>query len=191
MSETDPRYPIGRYQRESEFDSARRAELIAEIEAVPAAVRSAVAGLDAVGWNVAYRDDGWTIRQVVHHLADSHLNAAVRFRLALTEPTPTIKPYDERGWADLPDYAITPPEVSIVMLEALHRRWVDLLRALTEADFSRDLHHPEHQRKWTLDEMLGLYAWHGRHHVAHIHQARQRLLESSRDATASRPAPTR
>ncbi|OFV90830.1 MAG: metal-dependent hydrolase [Acidobacteria bacterium RIFCSPLOWO2_12_FULL_65_11] len=121
-----------------------------------------------------YRPGGWTVRQVVHHVPDSHLHAYARFKLALTEHEPTIKPYDEAKWAELPDTQTVSPEVSLTLLEALHQRWVALLRSLSPADYRRTFRHPDRGRVLTLDEVLGIYAWHGRHHVAHITALRQR-----------------
>jgi hypothetical protein len=179
MSVTDPRYPIGRLQREEALDPARRMELISQIEDAPAAVRSLLATAGQTDWEATYRPGGWTVRQVVHHLADSHMNAFIRFRLGLTEETPTIKPYSEAAWALLPDNGVTDPEVSLVLLEALHRRWVDLLRSIPDESFQRDVYHPEQQRKLTLDDLLVTYAWHGRHHAAHVREARNLLLAAS------------
>jgi uncharacterized damage-inducible protein DinB len=155
-------------------DPAWRAARIAEIDETPAKLRAAVAGLSASQLDTPYRPEGWSVRQVVHHLPDSHANAYVRFKLALTEDSPTIKPYLEARWAELPDTRETPVEVSLALLEALHRRWVILLRAMTAEDFARPLQHPEKGRL-TLDQMLALYAWHGRHHVAHVTALRERM----------------
>jgi uncharacterized damage-inducible protein DinB len=177
MNGLDPRYPIGKFRPEADLADARREELIGEIEALPLRLRAAVAELSENEWNQPYREGGWTIRQLVHHVADSHMNAYVRFRLALTEDTPTIKPYLEARWAELPDVTRTPPEVSLVLLEALHRRWVDLLRALAASDYRREVYHPEMEKKLSLEFLLGLYAWHGRHHVAHVEVLRQRLSQ--------------
>ncbi|MQA89687.1 MAG: putative metal-dependent hydrolase [Gemmatimonas sp.] len=177
MEISDPRYPIGTFQAEVGLDDARRAQLIDDIEALPLRLSAAVAGLSEREWEESYRDGGWTVRQLVHHVADSHLNAYMRFRLALTEETPAIKPYLEARWAELPDVAITPPEVSLALLESLHRRWVDLLRALPASEYSRELHHPEMGENVSLEAMLGLYSWHGRHHVAHVEVLRLRLVE--------------
>jgi uncharacterized damage-inducible protein DinB len=170
----DLRYPTGKLQRPSKpLDAGQRAAMIDVIAATPAKLRKAVAGLDAAQLDTEYRDGGWTVRQVVHHVPDSHLNAYIRFRLALTEDNPTIKPYDEAAWATLSDARSAPVEVSLTMLAALHDRWVRLLRVMTEKDFLRPLTHPENG-PMTLDGMLATYAWHGPHHTAHITKLRER-----------------
>jgi uncharacterized damage-inducible protein DinB len=171
---TDPRYPVGRAEMEKELSPERRRELIDQIEETPARLREAVAGLNAEQLDTPYRPGGWTVRQLVHHVPDSHMNAYVRFRLALTEDEPAIKTYEEARWAELPDSRSVPVDVSLTLLEALHRRWVALLRALPEADYQKTLKHPD----WgtiNLDELLGLYSWHGRHHVAHVVALRERM----------------
>jgi len=164
---TDPRYPIGPLPKVGEVDDAWRRARIAEIEEAPARLRAAVEGLSPERLDTPYRPEGWTVRQVVHHVPDSHVNAYVRFKLALTEDAPTIKPYEEDRWARLADTRDTPVEVSLALLDALHSRWVVLLRSLGAADFARSLNHPE-KGLLSLDQMLNLYAWHGRHHVAHV-----------------------
>ncbi len=164
----DLRFPVGAWRFEGSVTAERRGGWIDQIEAAPAQVRAAVSGLTDPQLNTPYRPDGWTVRQVVHHLPDSHLNAYTRFRLALTERHPTIRPYDEAGWAELLDARTAPVEVSLTLLAALHQRWVILLRALDPAEFARGLRHPGHGRDFSLDEVLGMYAWHGRHHTAHI-----------------------
>jgi hypothetical protein len=153
---------------------ARRAACVARIAAAPAALRAAVAGLSDAQLDTPYRPGGWTVRQVVHHVPDSHLNAYVRIRLALTENTPTIKPYEEARWAELPDARTLPIEASLVLLEGLHVRWVALLGGLGAADGARQFHHPEHGRLITVDELIAMYAWHGEHHVAHVTSLRLR-----------------
>jgi len=161
-----PQWPAGEYVAEPEATPARRAEFIAEIDRQPATVRSAVAGLSNEQLDAKYRN--WTVRQIVHHLADSHANAYVRFRVALTEENPTIKPYDETRWSELPDARTHDVEVSLKMLEALHARWVALLHAMGDADFARTYYHPEHQKTFRLSEVLGMYAHHGRHHAGQL-----------------------
>jgi hypothetical protein len=150
-----------------------RSEWIAEIASAPAAFREAVRGLDDAQLNTPYRPEGWTVRQVIHHVPDSHMNSYIRFRLALTEDEPAIKPYAEARFAELADARLAPVEVSLQLLENLHFRWVMLLRSMSEADFARTFRHPE-LGTLRLDSNLALYAWHGRHHAAHITQLRQR-----------------
>ena len=169
----DPRYPIGKYNAPKEVTAAMRAQAIQEIRAAPAAVRAATEGLGDAQLDTPYREGGWTVRQVVHHVADSHMNAYVRCRLALTESEPTIKPYEESAWARLEDAASSPIEVSLRLLEPLHERWVTLLRSVKAEEFARTFRHPEHGVR-TLDWMLFLYAWHGKHHTAHITELRKR-----------------
>jgi uncharacterized damage-inducible protein DinB len=170
---TDPRFPTGPFTFEPDVTPTTRRAAIAAIRATPAALRAAVTGLTDSQVNTPYRDGGWTVRQVVHHLPESHMNAFTRFKLALTEDTPTIKPYDEDGWVKLGDIERTPLETSLVLLEALHQRWVTLLDVMTDADFRRPLMHPVNGLM-PLDRMLQLYAWHGPHHVAHITRLRSR-----------------
>jgi uncharacterized damage-inducible protein DinB len=171
----DARYPIGRFVFQGKATPQLRERWIGEIAAAPGALRAAVAGLIPVQLDTPYRDGGWTVRQVVHHVPDSHINAYTRVKLALTESVPVIKPYDEARWAELPDVAATPIETSLTLLECLHRRWVLLLRSLGPSDMSREVRHPEHNRIMNLDELLALYAWHGLHHVAHITSLRSRM----------------
>ena len=168
----DPRYPVGQFQAPNVPTPAMRGQAIQEIAAVPAAVRAATHGLNDAKLDTPYRDGGWTARQVVHHIADSHMNAYVRCRLALTESEPTIKPYEEGAWAKLEDAAHSPIEVSLRLLEPLHERWVILLRSVKTEEFARTFRHPDHGIR-TLDWMLFLYAWHGKHHTAHITELRK------------------
>jgi uncharacterized damage-inducible protein DinB len=161
-----PEFPAGPYEAERHPTAERRAALIAEIEQLPVRVRDLVAGLSSAQLDTKYKN--WTIRQIVHHLADSHMNALVRFRLALTEDRPTIKPYDETRWAELPDARSADVMLSVELVEALHARWVALLRAMTDADFERTYVHPEYQKEYRLAEVLGLYAHHGQHHSGQI-----------------------
>jgi uncharacterized damage-inducible protein DinB len=171
--ERDLRFPVGRYASTPAPTPAERERFIREIEQAPARMRAAVAGLSNEQLDTPYRPDGWTVRQVVHHVPDSHLNSYCRFKFALTEDVPTIKTYDEAAWAELPD-SRGDVEVSLALLEALHERWVWLLRAMTDEDWARELEHPERGRM-TLGDMLGLYDWHSRHHVAHITSLRERM----------------
>jgi hypothetical protein len=165
---TDPRYPIGKFEAPAgSISEQQRKEWIAAVEETPLRMREAVKGLNAQQLNTPYREGGWTVRQVVHHVPDSHMNAYVRFKLALTEDNPTIKPYAEDKWAELGD-GNTPVEVSLQLLDSLHVRWVSLLKSLKEPDWKRTYHHPAMGKTLTLEQVLGLYAWHGRHHVAHV-----------------------
>lgn len=168
----DPRYPVGKYQMPSDVSPAKRTEAIREIAAAPQKIRSAVAGLTDAQLETPYREGGWTVRQVVHHLADSHMNAYIRWRLALTEIEPTIKPYEESAWARLEDAAHAPVEVSLKLLESLHERWVRLLESVKPEEFARTFRHPD-QGVRSLDWMLFLYAWHGNHHSAHVTELRK------------------
>jgi uncharacterized damage-inducible protein DinB len=171
---SDPRFPIGKFHYEGTPSEEQRANFIAEIEQTPAAIRAAVKGLSPQQLDTPYRDGGWTVRQVVHHVPDSHMNAYVRFKLALTEDEPTIKPYGEDRWAKLADTQTTPNEVSLALLDNLHLRWVRLLRSLGQDDWSRTLRHPE-MGVMPLEKTLAIYAWHGRHHTAHITELRKRM----------------
>lgn len=172
---SDPRYPIGRFAVPAAVTGDDRERWIGEIGDAPGQLREAVRGLADAQFDTPYREGGWTIRHVVHHLPDSHLNAYTRFKLALTEDNPTIKPYDESRWAELADVKAAPIGVSLTLLEALHRRWVLLMRAMREEDWLRTFFHPEHQKALRLDRILAMYAWHGRHHVAHITTLRERM----------------
>jgi hypothetical protein len=170
---TDPRFPIGPFTFDKAGAVTRRGASIKHIAEAPVLLRAALAGLNDSQLDTPYRPGGWTVRQVVHHVPDSHLNAYCRFKLALTESNPTIKPYDEAAWANLVDTARTPPLVSLALLEALHVRWVNVLESMTASDFERPLQHPE-RGPISLDWMLQMYAWHGRHHVAHVTSLRSR-----------------
>jgi uncharacterized damage-inducible protein DinB len=169
----DLRYPIGKFVVDSAVTGEKRSAWIRQIAEAPAAIRQAVTGLSDRQFDTPYRPGGWTVRQVLHHVPDSHLNAYCRCKFALTEDNPTIKPYDEAAWARVADTDRTPPEVSLMLLDALHQRWVILLESLGARDFARPLQHPE-RGAITLDWMLQLYAWHGRHHAAHITELRKR-----------------
>jgi len=167
MDTTDLRYPIGPFQFPLKVSTEDRALFIHQIGEAPARLRAAVRGLSGEQLEMPYRPGGWTLRQVVHHIPDSHLNSYVRFRLALTEDEPTIKTYQEDLWAELPDARTGPPETSLQLLECLHDRWAALLNSLTEAEWKRGFRHPE-LGLVSLEQNAALYAWHGRHHVAHI-----------------------
>jgi hypothetical protein len=169
----DLRYPVGPYVKPTSLSDAQRREAIAAIAAAPAALRAAVRGLSEAQLDTPYRPDGWTVRQVVHHVPESHLNAYTRFKLALTENEPTIKPYDEAAWAKTGEVPTTPIETSLTLLDALHDRWVRLLNTITPAQFDRKLNHPENGIM-NLHQVLAMYDWHGRHHVAHITSLRDR-----------------
>ena len=168
----DPRYPAGKFTWPENITAEDLARWIAEIAATPAKLRTAVAGLTEDQLNTPYREGGWTLRQVIHHLPDSHMNSYVRFKLALTEDEPTIKPYDEAAWAELQDTNVIPTEISLCLLDCLHQRWVVVMEAMSEADWKRNLTHPK-LGKISLEKMAALYAWHGRNHVAHITELRK------------------
>src|SRR5437764_8361179 len=171
---TGPRDPTGKWDRGGTLRAAERAAMIAQSGEVPARMRTAIAGLDEAQLDTPYREGGWTVRQVVHHVPDSHLNSYTRFKLALTEEEPTIRPYDEAKWAALSDSRDTPVKTSLTMLDALHDRWTILLRAMSDDDFRRTLRHPD-MGVMTLAALLSLYAWHGRHHLGHITSLRERM----------------
>jgi uncharacterized damage-inducible protein DinB len=170
---TDLRYPIGKFTYDGSPTPVKTQELFQQIEQAPGRLRAAVQGLSQQQLDTPYRPKGWTVRQVVHHVPDSHLNAYLRFKLALTEEEPTIKPYAEDRWARLADTAATPIETSLSLLDSLHDRWVRLLRSLKPEDWKRNFRHPE-LGVVSLEKNLSLYAWHGRHHVAHITALRER-----------------
>jgi uncharacterized damage-inducible protein DinB len=170
----DLRYPIGRWTAPERLDPVTIRESIGALASLPAEIASAVAGLDPAGLERSYREGGWTVRQLVHHVADSHLNAYCRHRLAVLENRPTIRPYDERAWAELEDARRAPVAVSLTLLAALHDRWTTFLAALPAAAFEREFLHPEWpDAPWTLGASVHHYAWHGRHHTAHILAARR------------------
>jgi hypothetical protein len=171
---SDPRYPIGKFKFDGSPSEEQRSELIKDIQEAPAALRSAIKNLTPEQIETPYRDSGWTVRQVVHHIPESHMNAYVRFKLALTEDEPTIKPYMEDRWAGTPDVHSTPLEVSLTLLTSLHDRWVRLLRPLKPTDWKRTFRHPEIGIV-SLEKTLALYSWHGQHHVAHITELRKRM----------------
>jgi hypothetical protein len=174
---TDLSYPIGKFHYEApptgSLSEDQKQKLVDDISRAPANLRAAVAGLSASQLDTPYRPGGWTVRQVTHHVPDSHMNAYIRFKLALTESEPTIKPYEQQLWAELADTKGTPIEVSLTLLDSLHDRWVRLLRSLKPEDWKRTFRHPE-LGAVSLEKNLALYAWHGKHHVTHITSLRER-----------------
>ncbi len=170
----DPRFPIGKFSFPQTVSAEQREQWIGDIAATPRNLRAAIAGLSPVQLDTPYREGGWTVRQVIHHVPESHMNAYIRFKLALTENDPTVKPYDEAAWAKLPDIADTPLETSLALLEALHDRWVRNLRLIQGDQWQRTFRHPE-IGVVKLEGNLALYAWHGKHHTAHITSLRDRM----------------
>ncbi|HRO46124.1 YfiT family bacillithiol transferase [Agriterribacter sp.] len=168
----DKRYPIGQYIPKP-FSEQRKEARIADIGRLPQLLENALLNLDEQQLQTPYREGGWTVQQLVHHVADSHINAYCRFKLGATESNPQIKPYDEKLWAELPDVQHLPVNISITLLHALHARWHYLLEKFTIRDWERTVFHPEQKRTITLWEMLGSYAWHGKHHTAHITTLRE------------------
>jgi uncharacterized damage-inducible protein DinB len=166
-----PQFPAGPHTPEPNPSPARRAELVAELEQLPSVARAAVAGLTREQLDTRYRN--WTVRQIIHHLADSHMNAFLRFRWALTEDNPTIKPYDETLWSELPETRTADVEMSLKLLDGLHARWAALIRSMSEADRARTYFHPQYQKTTSLAEALGMYAHHGRHHLGQVRWLRQ------------------
>ena len=170
----DPRYPIGKFDENINVTKELKSEFISTIENLPSQLRKEVENLSQQQLDIPYREGGWTVRQVIHHLPDSHINSYVRFKLALTEDNPKIKTYEEHLWAELKDTFETPIEISLNLLEALHQRWSILLNSLTDEQFSRTFQHPE----WgsiTLSTTLALYAWHSKHHLAHITELKKKM----------------
>jgi len=171
---SDPRYPIGKFAYKAAPTAQQRETLIQDLEQTPSALRAAVQGLSPQQLETPYREGGWTVRQVVHHVPESHMNAYIRFKLALTEEEPTIKPYMEDRWAKLADVQSTPVDVSLALLESLHDRWVRLLQSLKPEEWKRTFRHPE-LGVVSLEKNLALYSWHGRHHVAHVTELRKKM----------------
>lgn len=170
----DHRYPIGKYEPRP-FSDLQKQEWLNDIKYLPLALENAILNLDESQINSPYRDGGWTVAQLIHHVADSHINAYCRFKLGLTEENPTIRPYDQQGWSELSDSRNIPVNVSITLLHALHTRWHDVLVNMSDDDFNRTIVHPEHQKQMSLWYLLGMYAWHSRHHTAHITHLRERM----------------
>ncbi len=168
MSGKTPQYPIGKFHPPESISPEDRARYIETIALAPAGLREAVLDLSAIELDKPYREGGWTVRQVIHHVPESHMNAYIRFKLALTEIDPVIKPYDEAAWAMLNDITVTPVDTSLTLLESLHERWVILMRGMSGDDWARRYVHPEYGRTQTLEYTLALYAWHCDHHIAHV-----------------------
>ena len=168
-------YPIGRFHRPEAITPEQVAAAVEDIAALPSQLRAAVDGLNGSQLDTPYRDGGWTVRQVVHHIADSHLNANVRLRIAITEQDAAVRPYDENAWAQLPDAQSGPIDISLALVDALHARWAALARTLTAEQLQTTFHHPEYSAPQSVDATLAMYAWHGKHHVAHITSLRRRM----------------
>ena len=174
MDTPDLRYPVGEFSFPQSVSAQELALFIDQIADAPARLRGAIAGLSDSQLDTPYRPGGWTVRQLAHHVPDSHINSYMRFRLALTEEEPVIKSYEEKRWAELPDARTAPVEVSLALLESLHARWVPLLRSLTDTEWKRTFRHPE-LGLVSLENNAALYAWHGRHHVGHVTALRERM----------------
>ncbi len=168
------RYPIGKYVPQP-FSDKQLQDWLDDINFLPKHLENAILNLDESQINTPYRPEGWTVRQLVHHVADSHINAYIRFKLALTEDNPTIKPYDEAAWANLIDTQNLPVNISLTLLYALHARWVEVLKNISVDEWNRTVFHPEQKKEITLWHLLGMYAWHSRHHVAHVTALRERM----------------
>jgi uncharacterized damage-inducible protein DinB len=169
----DLRYPIGRYEAKP-FSEKIRQDWLNDIRFLPSLLENAVLNLDEAQLQTVYREGGWTLSQLVHHIADSHINAYCRFKLGITEENPTIRTYNEKAWAELNDVRQLPINVSLTLLFALHARWFETLQQLSESDWDKTVYHPEQKKTMTLWFLLGMYAWHGKHHVAHITSLRER-----------------
>jgi len=174
ISMSDPRYPIGKFSFDGTLTTDQKKQYLDDIERTPARMRDALKGLTGPQLNTPYRDGGWTVRQVTHHVPDSHMNAYIRFKLALTEDEPTIKPYMEDRWAELPESKQAPVDLSLALLDSLHERWMMVLRNMSDADWKRNLKHPE-MGLLSLEKTLALYSWHGRHHTAHVTNLREKM----------------
>lgn len=169
----DQRYPIGKYEP-APFSNELKVERLADIRFLPGLLEQAIENLDEAQLNTVYREGGWTVKQVVHHVADSHMNALCRLKLIITEINPTIRPYDEAKWAQTSEYENLPVNVSLTMIHTLHAKMFELFSNVNDEDGSRTYIHPEHQKQFDLWYLLGMYAWHGKHHVAHITSLRER-----------------
>lgn len=171
---SDLKYPIGKYEVQP-FSIKQKEEWLLDIKFLPAELELSVQNLDESQLQTPYRDGGWTVHQLVHHIADSHINAYLRFKLCLTEENPTIKTYDQNAWSQLNDTKNLPVNISLTLLHALHQRWYVMLKDLPDEAWDRTVYHPEQKKQLTLWELLGMYSWHGKHHVAHINNLKERL----------------
>lgn len=170
----DLKYPIGKYKNQP-FSEKLLGEWLIDIKNLPQHLENAILNLDEAQLDTKYRDGGWTVKQVVHHVADSHMNAYIRIKLGLTEENPTIKPYDEAAWAIMKDTENLPVNISLTLLHALHIRWYEILKNLSSSDLERTVVHPDHNKKFTIWELISQYAWHSKHHTAHITSLRERM----------------
>lgn len=170
----DLKYPIGKHTNQP-FSEKLLGEWLIDIKNLPQHLENAILNLDEAQLDTRYRAEGWTVKQVVHHVADSHMNAYTRVKLGLTEDNPTIRPYDEVAWAEMDDTKNLPVNISLTLLHALHIRWYEILKNLNEAGLNRTVFHPEHKKEFTIWELISQYAWHSRHHVAHITSLRERM----------------
>lgn len=170
----DVRYPTGKFEPQPYSDELKE-KWLRDIQFLPNDLEFTIQSLDEHQLDTPYREDGWTVKQLVHHIADSHMNAYIRFKLALTEHNPTIKPYEEKDWANCRDVFTVPVNVSVTLMHALHRRWIAAIENLDEAQFTNTfVFHPQHKKQLSLWHLLGMYAWHGRHHVAHITKLKEK-----------------
>jgi hypothetical protein len=172
--QTDPRYPIGQFQPQP-FSEAQKEEWLSDIKFLPQAIENAINNFDEHQLQTPYRDGGWTVQQLVHHVADSHINAYCRFKLGYTENNPTIKPYEEKLWVQTSDVSNLPVNISVTLLHAIHQRLYEFLKSFNESDWQKSVVHPEHGKQIILWDLLGMYSWHGRHHVAHITSLKERM----------------
>lgn len=168
----DPRFPIGKYEPQP-FSQKQKEEWLSDIRFLPNHLENAILNLDEAQLATPYRDGGWTVKQLVHHVADSHINAYCRFKLGLTEDNATIRTYNQDAWSKLPDTANLPINISLTLLHALHLRWYEILQNMNDDDWNKTIYHPEHEKQFTLWHLLGMYAWHSKHHVAHITSLRE------------------
>jgi uncharacterized damage-inducible protein DinB len=179
QNDNDLRYPIGKEEEQEEFsggfDEQLKLKLISDIKFLPSHLEYAIQNLDEAQLETPYRPEGWTVKQLIHHVADSHINAYTRFKSGLTEDNPTIKPYDQDAWAKLPDTENLPVNISLTLLHALHLRWINVMENMSDQDWMRTVHHPERKIELSLWQILKSYAWHSRHHTAHIRSLRERM----------------